>query len=175
MRLRFLSAAFTLVFPAAGVLVAQSPPQESISITHVTVVDVVSGKELPDRTVVIQSPRIVFIDPFDSANPPQGQVIDAHSGFLIPGLWDMHVHIHDLEDLPLYVANGVVGVRMMSGRKRRRICARNLPVLQSRPKLSLAARSSMAILPSGKAPSSSTSQMKRDALWTASKPAAPTS
>jgi hypothetical protein len=120
MRLGFLSAALTLVFAAACVLAAQSPPQESISITHVTVVDVVSGKELPDRTVVIQSPRIVSIDPFDSAHPPQGQVIDAHGGFLIPGLWDMHVHIHDLEDLPLYLANGVVGVRMMSGSKKTR-------------------------------------------------------
>src|SRR5215472_8722698 len=36
----------------------------------------------------------------------------------MPGLWDMHVHIQDLEDLPLYVANGVTGVRLMFGSKK---------------------------------------------------------
>jgi hypothetical protein len=42
--------------------------------------------------------------------------MDAHGAYLIPGLWDMHVHIHYAADeLPLYIANGVTGVRIMAG------------------------------------------------------------
>ena len=41
--------------------------------------------------------------------------VDAHGGFLIPGMWDMHIHVHQTYELSLYVANGVTGVRIMSG------------------------------------------------------------
>jgi hypothetical protein len=102
---------------AACPVVAQTQPQDTASITHVTVIDVASGKELADQTVVLQGDRIVTVAAFDSTNAPQGRVIDAHGSFLIPGLWDMHVHIQDLEDLPLYIANGVTGVRLMFGSK----------------------------------------------------------
>jgi Amidohydrolase family len=117
MRLHVLVAALALGLIACVPLLAQTAPQETISITHVTVIDVVSGKELPDQTVVLQGERIVSVGASDPASAPQGRVVDAHGGFLIPGLWDMHVHIQDLEDLPLYIANGVTGVRMMFGVK----------------------------------------------------------
>jgi len=115
--LRSLSVALALALAAGCALNAQTPAPETTSITHVTVVDVASGKKLPDQTVLIQGERILSVAAFDSANQPQGRVIDAHGNFLIPGLWDMHVHIQDLEDLPLYVANGVTGVRLMFGSK----------------------------------------------------------
>jgi len=117
MFLRSLSAAIALALALACTVVAQTPAQETTSIIHVTVVDVASGKKLPDQTVVLQGERILSVAAFDSATPPQGSVIDAHGNFLIPGLWDMHVHIQDLEDLPLYIANGVIGVRLMFGSK----------------------------------------------------------
>ena len=116
MDLRALPAALALVLIAGFSLAAQTPPQETTSITHVTVIDVVTGKKLPDQTVVLQGDRILSVFASDPGAPaPQGRVIDAHGGFLIPGLWDMHVHVQDLEDLPLYIANGVTGVRMMFG------------------------------------------------------------
>jgi hypothetical protein len=117
MRLCTLPIALALAFLVSGRLAAQTPPQETTSIIHVTVIDVATGKKLPDQTVVLQGDRIVSVSAADSAAAPQGRVIDAHGGFLIPGLWDMHVHIQDLEDLPLYIANGVTGVRMMFGAK----------------------------------------------------------
>ncbi|OGD31065.1 MAG: hypothetical protein A2V45_16640 [Candidatus Aminicenantes bacterium RBG_19FT_COMBO_58_17] len=47
---------------------------------------------------------------------PKGvQVIDAKGKYLIPGLWDMHVHWYDEKFLNLFIANGVTGVRQMSG------------------------------------------------------------
>jgi hypothetical protein len=117
MHWRSIFAALVLALTASSGLVAQTGPRETISITHVTVVDVGTGKELPDQTVVLQGDRILSVEAFDAAKPPQGHVVDAHGGFLIPGLWDMHVHIQDLEDLPLYIANGVTGVRLMFGSK----------------------------------------------------------
>jgi Amidohydrolase family len=116
MYLRALPAAIVSLI-ASCPLAAQTPPQEPTSITHVTVIDVAMGKKLADQTVVLQGERIVSVSAADSAAAPQGRVIDAHGGFLIPGLWDMHVHVQDLEDLPLYIANGVTGVRMMFGAK----------------------------------------------------------
>ena len=48
--------------------------------------------------------------------PPGARVLDATGKFLIPGLWDMHVHeTRNFDTLPLYIANGVTGVREMSG------------------------------------------------------------
>jgi imidazolonepropionase-like amidohydrolase len=116
MRLRLRSAILVLGLIPACLFAGQSPP-EITSITHVTVIDVSSGTKFPDRTVTLQGERIVSIAAADSVPAPQGRIIDAHGGFLIPGLWDMHVHIQDLEDLPLYIANGVTGVRLMFGSK----------------------------------------------------------
>jgi hypothetical protein len=115
MHLRALPATLVLALAASCALAAQTPPQETTSITHVIVIDVTTGKKLPDQTVVLQAGRILSVSASGSANPPQGRIFDVHGSFLIPGLWDMHVHIQDLEDLPLYIANGVTGVRLMFG------------------------------------------------------------
>jgi hypothetical protein len=115
MLLRALTAVLALVLIVSCHLAAQTLAPETISITHVTVIDVANGNKLADQTVVLQGDRILTVSAAEDA--PQGRVIDARGGFLIPGLWDMHVHVQDLEDLPLYIANGVTGVRMMFGAK----------------------------------------------------------
>jgi hypothetical protein len=114
--LALLVAGLALLLPYAA---AQAG---SISITHVTVIDVMTGAELKDQTVVLRDGRIASVSPASvspasSAPASDGQAIDAQGGFLIPGLWDMHVHIQDTDDLPLYIANGVTGVRLMFGAK----------------------------------------------------------
>jgi hypothetical protein len=115
MHLRALTAVLALSFIASCPVAAQTPLQETTSITHVTVIDVATGKKSPEQTVVLQGDRIFSVSATDPPAAPQGRVVDAHGGFLVPGLWDMHVHVQDLEDLPLYIANGVTGVRMMFG------------------------------------------------------------
>jgi hypothetical protein len=101
----------------------------SIYITHVTVIDTKSGKEERNRTVIISGNRILDIQDSKQAKAPSGaKVVDATGKYLIPGLWDMHVHIRgsikgstpNLAEeneamLPLYLANGVTGVREMGG------------------------------------------------------------
>lgn len=119
MPLRTTLAAVVLVASAASLDPAQNPELDTATIVHVTVVDVATGKELPDQTAVLHGDHIVSVAAFDpTAAAPQGRVVDAHGAFLIPGLWDMHVHVQDLEDLPLYIANGVTGVRLMFGSKK---------------------------------------------------------
>src|ERR1700683_5072738 len=96
---------------------AQAQAPSEISIVHVTIINVVTGAETPNQTIRIQGSRIASIAPSQDADASAPGAIDAHGSFLIPGLWDMHVHVHDKDELPLYVANGVTGVRIMSGEK----------------------------------------------------------
>jgi hypothetical protein len=100
-------------------LLAQAKPnrtQAPIVFTHATVIDVTGSPPKRDTTVVITGDRISAIG--DSASislPGDAQVVDAHGKFLIPGLWDMHVHWYARDTLTLFIANGVTGVRQMFG------------------------------------------------------------
>jgi imidazolonepropionase-like amidohydrolase len=89
----------------------------TIVITHVTIIDVAGGRRLPNRTVVIRGNRIVAVASGSSARSSHVLVVAGRGKFLIPGLWDMHVHVADdtLGMLSLFVANGITGVRDMGG------------------------------------------------------------
>jgi imidazolonepropionase-like amidohydrolase len=89
---------------------------------HVTVIDTASGATLPDMTVVIDGGRIARVEKTKHAKIPKtAKVVDASGKFLIPGLWDMHVHTFFGKwvpggkevTLPLFIVNGVTGVRDM--------------------------------------------------------------
>ena len=92
---------------------------QTLTFIHATVVDTASGKLLPDETVVIRGNRIVHVGKAEKR--AEGTVVDAKGLFLIPGLCDMHTHVYfdntagegtDLV-LPLFVVNGITGVRDM--------------------------------------------------------------
>jgi hypothetical protein len=102
----------TELTPDAG---ATSPGDagSSFSFVHVTVIDVAGGPPLSDVTVSIAGNRIVSVTP--SATPSTGTVIDEAGKFLIPGLWDMHVHWADEEYLTTFTAHGITGIRLMNG------------------------------------------------------------
>ena len=106
----------------ACVLVGLATPlgaQCSVAITHVNVIDATSPEERKDRTVIIDGTRIADVWPASAARVSHcTRVVDGRGKYLIPGLWDMHVHteiIGGRELLGLYVANGVTGVRDMAG------------------------------------------------------------
>ena len=94
-------------------------PPAQLALTHVTIIDVSgrSGGELrPDTTVVITGDRISAIGPSAKLSvPADAKVVDATGQFLIPGLWDMHVHWYVRDTFTLFTANGVTGVRQMFG------------------------------------------------------------
>ena len=97
--------------------------QDTIVITDVNIVDVRTGEIHPDQVVVIEKNRITAVGSRKDTRYPRNAptILNARGGFLIPGLWDMHVHLvfgdwfprsQDIS-LPLFVANGVTSVRDM--------------------------------------------------------------
>ena len=107
----FLSAAF------AG----QPAP---LVFTHVTIVDATGQPALPDRSVVVVGDRIQAVGITGKFRAPRhAKIVNAAGKFMIPGLWDMHVHLRGGQDLiadnesslTMFVANGVEGVRDMGG------------------------------------------------------------
>jgi len=108
----------------ASVAIAQSARDgKPLAITHVTVIDTTGAASKSDMTVTIRGGRIAEIATASRQVPQGVQVIDGRGKFLIPGLWDMHVHTNFgdwLPDgaeliLPLFVANGITGVRDRGG------------------------------------------------------------
>ena len=104
--------------PAAAVEPAGPP----VAITNVTVIDTTGGPAKPNMTVVIQGGRIAAVGAAaDTAVPKAARVVDGKGKFLIPGLWDMHIHTFFGDwvpggkevTLPLFIANGITGVRDM--------------------------------------------------------------
>jgi imidazolonepropionase-like amidohydrolase len=91
------------------------------AITNVTVIDTTGGPSRPNVTVLIDSNRISYIGKGHLHIPKQAHVIDGSGKYLIPGLWDMHVHTFFGDwvpggkevTLPLFIANGITGVRDM--------------------------------------------------------------
>src|SRR5215208_4047539 len=94
------------------VSVSTQPPV--LAITAVNVVDVVGGRIVPNSTVVVTGDTIESVTQ-NGVPPGDARLIDGRGKFLIPGLWDMHAHIQGNERawLPLYIANGVTGIRDM--------------------------------------------------------------
>ena len=111
-------SAILLFCCGTSVSAAGGTPQQ-LAITDVTVIDVVRGRELPHRTVLIRGDRIIAVRtaPGRRALPRGGVRIDGRGKWLIPGLWDMHMHA--LTDhrytyfFPLLIAHGVTAVREM--------------------------------------------------------------
>jgi imidazolonepropionase-like amidohydrolase len=103
-----------LCFTAVAQNRSTSAPESQIYITHVTVIETETGKEAPEKTVVITEGKISDISGANVAPPAGARIVDGRRKYLIPGLWDMHVHGTNYEStLPVYVANGVTGVREM--------------------------------------------------------------
>jgi hypothetical protein len=88
----------------------------SLALTHVTVIDTTGGPAKTDMTIVIEGDRITKMAKSGEIPPPKtAETVNATGKFLIPGLWDMHVHWYEKDYLPLFIANGVTGTRQMYG------------------------------------------------------------
>ena len=88
-----------------------------LAISSVTIVDVETGELRADQTVLISGDRIVMVVPTALAAPPAGaQLVDGEGRYLIPGLWDAHVHAaRNLAwHLPMFLAHGVTAIRNMN-------------------------------------------------------------
>lgn len=104
-----------------GMLLANTPalavPAHPLRIADVTIVDVKTGALLTHRDVDIRDGRIAAILPASSRATAKVRILDGRGKFLIPGLWDCHVHLSWTTDsaLPLFVALGITDVRDTGG------------------------------------------------------------
>ena len=102
---------------------AQSPAD--VLIRHATIVDVEHARLIADQAVATSGDRILAVGPDGEIAQAwkAAKTLDAGKRFLIPGLWDMHVHFGGGVDLieenkallPLYVAHGITTIRDCSG------------------------------------------------------------
>jgi imidazolonepropionase-like amidohydrolase len=100
---------------ATIVVAAQS---KAIAITNVTLIDG-TGARPRVVTVIVEGDRITAIARSGRERIPNGStIVDGRGKYLIPGLWDMHVHIgrhvEGTKILPRLVAYGITGVRDMA-------------------------------------------------------------
>jgi hypothetical protein len=90
---------------------AHAAPAAGLALVHARVFDSVKKRWLADHTVVIKGGKIAAVGPSKSTKPPKGaEVIDAEGKALVPGLWDMHGHLGQVDGL-LDLAAGVTTVR----------------------------------------------------------------
>jgi len=132
MRMRVTLLAVGLLVSAASY--ARSGAQTT-TIDNVTIIDVTNGRLRSHKTIVIDGNRITRIDDANDATRAAA-TLDGTGMFVIPGLWDMHVHAYFTNDtakfhstsevmLPLFIANGVTGVRDLGSNLEATLAARD--------------------------------------------------
>lgn len=117
--------------PGAGLGGTVTPPAAAVALAfqNVTVIDVTDGRLLAEQTVLVVGNRVQTVGPAREVLVPTGaQVVDARGKYLMPGFWDMHVHLGDTNGIaqtadsihrvmePRFIAHGVTGVREMAQR-----------------------------------------------------------
>src|SRR6267378_1683674 len=110
---------FSIVLLFSEPIHAQKPAADDLLVlNNVAVVDVQTGALQPEQTVILERNHIASVGPSKLAKYPRNAPsVNCRGLFLIPGLWDMHVHLvfgdwfpgaQDIS-LPLFVANGITG------------------------------------------------------------------
>lgn len=109
---------------AAGAGIAAPRVEVDLVLRSATVVDVAEGRLLRGKAVLVKGERIVdVVDERKLGNYRARRTLDLKGRYLIPGLWDSHVHFGGgpelIEEnrhlLPLYLAHGITTVRDCAG------------------------------------------------------------
>jgi imidazolonepropionase-like amidohydrolase len=87
------------------------------AIVDVNVVPMDRERVLEHQVVIVRGDRIAALGRVGAVRMPSGAIrIDGRGRYLIPGLFDMHVHVEDTTDLLLFLAKGITTVRNLEGR-----------------------------------------------------------
>jgi imidazolonepropionase-like amidohydrolase len=95
---------------------ARTKPEATgaIALVGATLIDATGAPAVEHSTVVVANGRIVAAGPSATTSVPVGtKRVDVTGKTIIPGLWDSHAHLHQLEWIPAYIAAGVTTVRDM--------------------------------------------------------------
>ncbi|MEM8889318.1 MAG: amidohydrolase family protein, partial [Bacteroidota bacterium] len=93
----------------------------AIIIEHVNTIDPTDGLKT-DQSIVIREGKIIKIAPSSQLKlSPENKIINGTGKYLIPGLWDAHVHFAFIEELAprmfeLFLAYGITSVRDTGGK-----------------------------------------------------------
>ncbi len=114
MKLTFIFAA--ALFFAGGIAAEAQPAEATFALTNVHVATMTSDKVLPKQTLLVKDGKITALGPMAEIPIPEDSVVvDGGGGVVIPGLHDLHAHVGDPADLPLYLARGVTSVLTLNG------------------------------------------------------------
>jgi imidazolonepropionase-like amidohydrolase len=88
--------------------------QGALVLEGATLIDGTGRNAIPNATVVVSSGRIVAAGAAGTVGVPAGaRRLDVRGKTIMPGLWDMHAHMTQIERAPGYLAAGVTTVRDM--------------------------------------------------------------
>ena len=86
----------------------------TVALIGATLVDGTGRDAVPNATVVVANGRVAAAGPSAGTPVPAGaRRVDVRGKTIVPGLWDMHTHLNQLEWAPVYIAAGVTTVRDM--------------------------------------------------------------
>jgi imidazolonepropionase-like amidohydrolase len=140
--------------------VAPSAQSQVLAVRDVTLIDGTGAAAQPGTTVVVTGNRITASGR-NVAVPAGAQVVDGTGKFLIPGLWDMHLHLRGDSRVPrfttfgevLLIANGVTGVRVMAGLPKFHAMKRAIESGEAiGPRMFMSSRNMDGLIPSQKLP-----------------------
>ena len=89
-------------------------------IYNVNIVDVLHNRIIEKQDVYIENAKIARIENSSGSLSSGQSIIDATGRYLMPGLWDMHIHLawqkgNDSLIFPAFIKNGITGLRDMGG------------------------------------------------------------
>lgn len=107
-----------LAIAVAFISCSPNEPPADVAIQNVTVIDAVNGAR-EALTVLVRDGRITAVQPADKAVRAT-EVVDGSGQYLIPGLWDFHVHLtYDerfTQAMPgLFLNHGITSIRDTGG------------------------------------------------------------
>jgi hypothetical protein len=108
-------AGVVLAFLVAGIIALAAPTSSgaqtpsTLLIKGATIIDGLSDAPIRDRSLLIEGNTIRELLPADAAAPAGAQVLDLSGKFIIPGLFDSHVHWEDYMG-ELFVNHGVTSI-----------------------------------------------------------------
>jgi len=107
-----------LFLATAGGLTQVASAQSTVLLRDVSIVDVADGTVTAGQSVLIEGGVVADVGADPAPPAPGTEIHEGNGNYLIPGLWDSHVHIFSTPTepdtaLPLYLLNGITGIRDM--------------------------------------------------------------